>query len=247
MNKYSFDDFNKPSEQPEQKASGVEWFRPQTGSCRVRIVSNFIPVYQHWINKKATLCVGPENNCPFDEEHRLDVEYMMLIIDRVDNKLKIGNFNKEIMEHIAVLKANPDYAFTGLFPEYDLVITKSDAGTVVKKDGSVGHRWRWSVTGSRNETPLTPDEQAMIAAEAAKGTTVEQILERRITKAKKLMTPLQAVVAPVQPVSTMTAAPTGVPVNTSVMPTATAAVPQNPGTTIVADDEDDDDLPSFLK
>lgn len=164
---HSFDEFNDVYKENAPKSGDGGWLSLGVGITRVRIVSKYEVVKRHWNQAlhRSVVCVGKVKGCPYhaDGEDNGSLEFTMWVIDRADGKIKIASFNNTTMKAIADLKHNPEYEFSGDFPVYDIIISKRNAGEVIGRDGKSRNKYDYSVTPSRNETPLTPEETALVA------------------------------------------------------------------------------------
>ena len=142
-----------------------DWYRPTTGESKVRVLSGeFEVLAKHWIQslKKTFVCYGQDEGCPYDTEivdqttgkkrmvHKPGVKYLFWVIDRVDEKIKIGELPYTVAQKIAELKSSEEYGFE-TSPAYDIIIKKT-------KTGPNSTDVEYTVIPSRKDTPLTPDE-----------------------------------------------------------------------------------------
>lgn len=77
--------------------------------------------------------------------------FVAYVIDRADGKLKPFTFGPQIFEAVGKLAVSSEYGFTDV-PPYDIIISRT----------GVGIDTEYTVTAARNDTALTPEEQAAI-------------------------------------------------------------------------------------
>jgi hypothetical protein len=177
---YSFNEVDQFLNQQDSLYSEKDggWFRPEEGVNRIRIVSKFDVVRKHWDNfiRRSVVCVGKDKGCKYcsNPDSSANIEFLLWCIDRKDEKFKIAALNNTVIKAISDLRINPEYSFSGDFPEYDLIITKSFAGEKIRKDGSRRKSYRYSVTPSRTNSPLTDDEKSRLE----KLNNISEIIQR---------------------------------------------------------------------
>ena len=154
--------------------------------------------------RKSFTCFGKENGCPYDTKvmvpvrdeenkptfqvdgktpitiekivHRPGLKYLLWIIDRKDNKLKIGKFTYGVVKTIVDFKSNEDYKYEDI-PPYDVVVKRT-------KTGPLSTDVEYSVIPTRANTELTEAEQKLVSSLD----DLEQIVNKSKEKAQKLAT-----------------------------------------------------------
>lgn len=124
------------------------FMRLQQGKNRIRVVSK-TPVVKksHWVDGVGSvLCKG--NQCELCEEYKLSVKYLLKVIDRTDNELKILEVTTGVFKRLCKMHKDEEW---GPLINYDINIEK----TGVKK------KTEYSVIPSKRYE-LTPEELDMI-------------------------------------------------------------------------------------
>lgn len=136
------------------KASG-DYYKLEDGDNKLRIVSQATVGGKHWINNKASWCLGKDSGCEGCAKEDPKARYLFHVIDRKDGKIKIAEFGWSIVEAIIGFQESEDYGFPadGL-PPYDITINKKGQ----KLDTE------YAVLPARQNTLLTPDEQSEVEA-----------------------------------------------------------------------------------
>lgn len=143
----------------EVSAGNGDFFRPVDGANKVRVVSDPLHVWVSFnrtdksVKKFCTVESANEFNKTAQKEEQAKKRWCVWLIDRADGKIKIGEFGAAIVSQLKTMEHNPDYAYDGLCP-YDITITKSGAGLDTE----------YSVVAARQNTALTAEEQAEVAA-----------------------------------------------------------------------------------
>jgi len=154
---------------------GSDWMKLKDGSNKVRIVSDFVDYGVHSVRNKgkykSVVCIGKENGCYYCANGQpVKVQFLGWVIDRADNQVKLLRIGWTIASQIKKLQESEEYGFQDL-PPYDIDIVKSGEGLDTD----------YNVIPSRKDTPLTPEEEEMIA-ETVKDP--REIIEKMKEKAK---------------------------------------------------------------
>lgn len=112
-----------------------EYFKPQEGQNRVRLVSECLPHQSFYKNQ-------------------LTFKWLCQIIDRKDGQVKPYFMPNTIYRHIEALQLSEDYKFDEVPMPYDITINAKGAGT---------KEVIYTTTPARANTPLTADEKKAIA------------------------------------------------------------------------------------
>lgn len=147
------------------KTGGSDFYRLEQGMNRLRIVSGVEERGTHFASsqKKSFSCQG-KDTCEYCKAgDKVKMKFLMYVIDRRDNQVKLAEFGYSIVREVAKLQKDEDYAFAE-YPDYDLKITKSGEGMNTE----------YTVTPAPNKSPLTAQE----AADVAKQTPLHEVAER---------------------------------------------------------------------
>lgn len=195
---FEFDKFDEVMGEymPQQKKKGGGYFsikRLPVGTYRIRIASLPEVIQRHWNEslRRSVICVGKKNGCPYHDatqEENRQVEFVLNIFDRSDNQLKIAFLNGQVMRPISELKKNPEYTYDSI-PPYDITIIKEKEGEIIRKDGKKFTRYRYSVMGSRKDTPFTEEEKKQLS----EATTIPDFVERMKEKAMPVRTAAETI------------------------------------------------------
>ena len=107
-----------------------EFFRPQDGDNRIRVLSGYEPLAKHWIvvNGKSIpkICYGKEKGCQYhtDKKDQAKVQFLLWILDREDGLIKIYEAGWTFIKYLTDIKNDEDFGYESL-PEYDIKIKKS--------------------------------------------------------------------------------------------------------------------------
>lgn len=141
-------------------------------SKRFRLIGEIHPAYRYWIPTRdggiiPVIAKGfnpkteewdaedPLAKIPDSESKRTEMYYTINVIDRDTNKIRILHLKASILKEIAALVRNPDYGdCTDPVNGYDIIITKV-------RTGPKPQNIKYQVLPSRNNTPLTPEEQKL--------------------------------------------------------------------------------------
>ncbi len=132
--KYSFNDTVELAKKEYGLGKG-EYFKPKDGDNRIRVLSAAIP-YQSEFKGKSR------------------VQFVCWVIDRADSKIKLYFMPVSILDAIAALQRDEDYAFEEVPMPYDINIKTEGAGDIKVK---------YNVVPSPKQTPLTEEEKAAFA------------------------------------------------------------------------------------
>lgn len=135
---------------PKSDIKKEDWLTLKEGSNRIRIVSEFEQIKNHYIDNGSLrgyfVCQGID--CPACKTGNIAKNsYICYAIDRNDNKIKIFKYSASIHKELLTLCSNPDYAFEYL-PPYDIIIDRTGQKL----------QTRYKVTPARQDTPLTEAE-----------------------------------------------------------------------------------------
>lgn len=149
---YNFTETYKKVEKEFNLGKG-EYFKPQEGANRVRLVGAPIP-----------------HDSVFQGKPQF--KWLCQVIDRKDGKVKPYFMPNTIYRMIADFQLDPDYRFEGIPMPYDITVNAKGAGT---------KEVQYSVTPAKTETPLTPEEQNAVT-EAPTVAELQQKIRENETK-----------------------------------------------------------------
>lgn len=133
MTKVNFADTRKKAEEAGLLGGG-NYLKLQEGDNRVRLVSECLE-HPGEFNGKPTF------------------KWLCYVIDRKDGKIKPYFMPHTVYKQIEGLQMNPDYGFEEVPMPYDITINANGAGDIKVK---------YTVVPARQNTPLTPGEQALV-------------------------------------------------------------------------------------
>jgi hypothetical protein len=142
MTKFNFGEAMEKAE--KDFGLGGDYFKVKDGDNKIRLLTPFIP---HQSEFKG----------------QVNVKFVAFIWDYKDSKVKPYFMPRTIVDEIAALQSNPEYAFDELPMPYDITISAKNAGTKEVK---------YSVVAARQNTGLTSEQQKALEA---KGTVDEYI------------------------------------------------------------------------
>lgn len=153
--------------------TGTPFIKLQPGLNQVRVVGRPFQVDIHWEKgldgqNKKVIC--PNVGCPVCKAGHVPMaRYQVIVIDRVDGKVKILEGGPRIFAAIKDYAMDPEY---GDPSKYDLK---------VKKEGQ-GRETKYTVLASPNKSNLTADEQAAVdnsktLTDINKPKTIDEILQ----------------------------------------------------------------------
>lgn len=125
-----------------------EYFSIEEGKNKVRILSDFVPVGTHFINKKAYPC-PLDNTCKLCKKDKKSVRGMMYLYSYNTGNIEVAELPWTVIRKLGEFSQTEDYKFEGA-PPYDLVITKEGTGKQTKYDLLPG----------KNEDPLSEEIMA---------------------------------------------------------------------------------------
>ncbi len=151
-----FDNLSEVKKNYGIKDSG-DWMKLKDGSNKVRIVSDFADYGIHSIKDngkyRSEVCIGKDNGCYYCSQGLpVKVQFLGWVIDRADNQVKLLRIGWVIASQIKAYQESEEYGFKDL-PPYDIDIVRSGEG--LETD--------YNVIPARKDTPLTPEEEEMIA------------------------------------------------------------------------------------
>jgi len=138
---------------------GSDFWRPESGDNRVRILTGYEAYGVHYVQeeKRSYTCISKEKNCPHClKGDKPKVNFMMWILDRSTNEIKLAQVGWLIIQAIGELSKSEDWKFTDI-PDYDIVIKRTGEKLSTK----------YYITPTPDKTPLTP-EQTELATEKIK-------------------------------------------------------------------------------
>ena len=134
--------------------SGGGYLKLKPGENKIRIVSEAEVFGKHFKNKKYMgICIGKED-CEFCiEGDKSKPSWLLWVIDRADNQIKMFEAGYMIISQIQTLAKSSEYGFESL-PAYDIFI---------QKDGE-SLETEYTVTPARKDTELAEEEKEDISA-----------------------------------------------------------------------------------
>lgn len=175
MVKYSFNEEVQEYEKTNPQTYSSDWFKFKEGQNKIRVLSQGKVLSEHF---KLGVCYGMEKGCPFHtseyEKSPARPKWLMWIIDRADNKIKLAKMPYKIVKAIADLQTNEDYSFDEIPMPYDITITATKAGT---------KEVEYSTVPSIKRIEITPEEDE----EYNKQTSVEDIVQKMKDKQQKII------------------------------------------------------------
>lgn len=153
----NFEDYEQVAKDNNIGGGGNYW-RPQPGENRIRVVSGFEAHGKHFIkaDNKSYECVGKAKGCIYClNGDKPKVEFLMWIIDRADKGVKLGQVGFSIIKSIGQLSKSPDWGAPNVDETgYDLVVIREGEGLKTK----------YFVNPTPAKTPLTADEKLLVEA-----------------------------------------------------------------------------------
>jgi len=137
----------------QYNVGGSGFFKIKAGQNRVRIVSEYEPFGNHYIKeeKKSYTCSGKEE-CKYCKAGlKPGLRFLIWIIDREDNDIKIAQFGYMIISQIKELAVSEDWKFDSV-PDYDMTIKKEGEGLATE----------YFVQPTPNKSPLTEEEKSLV-------------------------------------------------------------------------------------
>ena len=131
-----------------------EYFKPQEGANRVRLVSVCLPHESSFKGQK-------------------NFKWLCQILDRKDGKVKPYFMPHTIYGFIRDLQLDPDYAFKEIPMPFDITINATGAGTKEVK---------YSLTPARENKPLTTEEQNLVTESPTVQELQKRVLESESKK-----------------------------------------------------------------
>lgn len=131
-------------------AGSGNYLKTPPGTTKVRLVSLPVKFWKDFEGKKSYVT---EEGAKANPEAK--TRYSMWVIDRADGQCKIWECSAGIVKDIVALANNPEYAFDGDVPPYDIIINRV---------GSTLQDTRYTVTPARQNTALTAEETEAIKA-----------------------------------------------------------------------------------
>ncbi len=146
MTKFSF----KSAYQKAEKDYGLgkgEYFKAAEGDNPIRLMSEAVGYESEYQGKK-------------------NFKFVCWIIDRKDGKVKLYFMPVTVFKGIESLQENPEYHFSEVPMEYDIIINAKNAGTIDVA---------YTVFGARTNTPLTADELKAFKEKPTVGEVIEKL------------------------------------------------------------------------
>jgi hypothetical protein len=155
--------FGNIKEVANKYGMGGDWFKPEQGDNRVRVVSEFVDYGNHFdsVAKKSVICTGSDT-CPIClkaiksgtyQDNKPKVQFLGYVIDRKDEKIKLYRMSWSVFNSLNELSIAADYAFDGI-PPYDITINRK---------GTTKNDTEYKVIAARQNSELTEDEMSKIA------------------------------------------------------------------------------------
>lgn len=169
---YSFNDRLKEDEKEHNLSRGDDWFKFTEGENKLRILSESTFIAEHF---KQGTCYGKDKGCPFhgENDEKASSKWLIWILDRTDNKIKLAKFPYKIIKGIGDLQTNEDYAFEDVPMPYDITINAKNAGTLTVE---------YSIIPSPKLIELTEDEASDLESKTNTEEIVEKMKEKQIEK-----------------------------------------------------------------
>lgn len=166
-----FQDHERVAKENNVGGSG-EFYRLEKGSNRIRILSEYEALGKHFIKgeKQPHICIGKDKGCEYCKMgNKPNVKFMIWILDRTDDQVKLAEFGYSIIKAIGELALSEDWAFE-TNPDYDIVIKKSGEGLETE----------YSVMPSPNRAALNTEIKEQVANKVK---DVKEIVEKMKEKA----------------------------------------------------------------
>lgn len=136
------------------EASNSDFMKLEQGENKLRIVSGFETLKQHWLEKdeRFVICVADKASCPYCAAgDKPSKKFFVNVIDRKDGEVKPWAYPITIQNQLANYSQKEGYEFEEI-PPYDISITKTG-----EKLGT-----RYLVVPDRNNKELTEEEKEMV-------------------------------------------------------------------------------------
>ena len=144
--------------------SGGGYLKLKQGENKIRIISEAEVFGKHFKHKKSTICIGKDEGCELCQEgDKPKPSWLMWVIDRADNQIKMFEAGYMVVSQIQKLAQSSEYGFGGL-PGYDMFIQKEGESLETE----------YTVTPARKDSELTEEEKESIAALKSPETIVEE-------------------------------------------------------------------------
>lgn len=158
-------------------ASGkADFFRFEEGSNKVRILSVWSVIAQHFMGKKSkpAVCYGIDEGCPHHGEDTspAQVKWLLWLLDYKDSKIKLAQLPYTVIQAIGELQKTEEYGFEEVPMPYDIDIKAKNAGT---------KEVEYTVIPARQNSEL--DEKVLFEFESKK--SPDDIVSAMKEKAKK--------------------------------------------------------------
>lgn len=179
----TLDDVLKGAAQEHGKGGGDFFKFEKSGDYRLRLLSLPAAMATHFFGKgqPSSVCYGIGKGCPFHEDHEDPaVKFIAYVLDRSDNKIKLGEFPWSVVSALSAYQKDEEYAFASYPMPYDVKVT-------VDKENKDKKQIYKTIAG-RAVTPLTEEQMADLHEKLDK-MPVEKFIEKRkeaqITKHKE--------------------------------------------------------------
>lgn len=110
-----------------------DYFVFEKGGNTIRILTEWVPIYSHYVNGKNYTCYGEDEGCkyhgadaPLNEKgnpQRARVRFVTYVLSRKDNQVYLAFLPYSIVKDIVTLSEDPNWAFTQFPMPYDLNVT----------------------------------------------------------------------------------------------------------------------------
>ena len=155
---------NQASEEYGVGGGGDFFTFDKSGVYKLRLLTPAFPIATHFFGKgvPAKVCYGADKGCPFhgdkaprndkDEEAKPSVKFMAYVIDRRDNKIKMGELPWSVISAVTTFQEDEDYAFEDFPMPYDIKVT-------VDKDASAANIYKTLAVPTRSEVTAEEMEE----------------------------------------------------------------------------------------
>lgn len=155
-----FNQFDEETKKMGFNQTKSDWFKLEEGDNKIRILTESEPLTKHFdpLTRKSSICIGKKRLCPgcmIDDGNRPSTKFLMWVIDRRTNEIKIAELGYSITKAIADYSKSEDYAFDETPIPYDITIKKTKTGKNAKDV-------EYSVIPARSNTSITKEEQEKI-------------------------------------------------------------------------------------
>jgi len=183
----SLDDKMKAAAQEHGKSGGSDFFQFKTsGVYRVRVLSEPEAMATHFFGKgtPGSVCYGEGKGCPFhgdipnvaedakEKEYKdPSVKFMCYVLDRSDNKIKIGELPWSVLQYLSKYEKDDELGFDCYPMPYDVKITVDKENKDPKQI--------YSVLPGQARTELTVEQRVDLEAKMGKQPIPSYIEKRK--------------------------------------------------------------------